>query len=105
MCIAPWASCHEGVHGKQSWPIECLGVTYEMTVTELIAGIQTDKVTMWVERGSCDIAGFLGRPSAKLASFIRAAKGLMAEEMGRFAREAAFSHRALAQAGTAEAQP
>lgn len=41
----------------------------------------------------------------EMASFIRAAKGLTAEEMGRFAREAAFAHRALAEAGTAEAQP
>ena len=51
MCIAPWASCREGAHGKQSSPIECVGVTYEMTVTELIAGIEADKVTMWIERG------------------------------------------------------
>jgi hypothetical protein len=28
MCIAPWASRREGVHGKQSCPIECVGVTY-----------------------------------------------------------------------------
>jgi hypothetical protein len=38
VCIAPRASCREGVHGKRSAPIECVGVTYEMKATELIAG-------------------------------------------------------------------
>ena len=61
MRIAPWASCREGLHGKQTWPIECVGVTYEMKVTELIAGIQADKVTMWVERGSLRYRGLSRR--------------------------------------------
>jgi hypothetical protein len=67
MCIAPWASCREGVHGKQSWPIECVGVAYEMKVPELIAEIQTDKVTMWVERGSLRYRG-LFRAVEKVAA-------------------------------------
>jgi hypothetical protein len=80
MCIAPWASCREGVYGKQSWPIECVGVTYEMKVTELIAGIQTDKVTMWIERGSLRYRG-LSRAVEKWLPQIRDNREAIAAEL------------------------
>jgi hypothetical protein len=80
MCITPWASCREGVHGKQSWPIECVGVTYEMKVTELIAGIQTDKVTMWIERGSLRYRG-LSRAVEKWLPRIRDNREAIAAEL------------------------
>lgn len=50
MYIAPRASCREAAHGERSGPIECVGVTYEMKVTELIAGVRVDKVIICVER-------------------------------------------------------
>ena len=59
----------------------------------------------WAGRVASDLTEIIKRYPREMASFIRAAKGLTAEAMGRFAHEAAFSHRALAEAGTAEAQP
>jgi hypothetical protein len=80
MCIASWASCREGVHGQQSWPIECVGVTYDMKVTELIAGIQADKVTIWVERGSLRYRG-LSRAVEKWLPQIRDNREAIAAEL------------------------
>jgi hypothetical protein len=68
------------IHGKQSWPIECIGVTYEMKVTELIAGIQADKVTMWVERGSLRYRG-LSRAVEKWLPQLRDNREAIAAEL------------------------